>query len=271
MSANIVHGIIYKATCLVNGKMYIGATRNTLEKRMRSHKIHSKKSNYHFYNAIRKYGFDNFTWNIIAECATEIELSSQEKYYIKFYGSTDDAVGYNMSEGGVAPIMRGKLNGMFGKTHSEAVKLTARNRLLNKKWEDRYGKEMSDTIKAKLSASHTGRKNSAETLKKMSERSYWKNRGYLICGERNPNYGHKWSDELRAKASGSNNPMYKPIGEDVLRQIILLYKSGRSVGYIHRESGVGVKKIRNEIMSAGIKIRSASEQKRIDDKRGKHE
>ena len=62
-------GIIYKATNKKNGKVYVGQTTNTLERRKRGHKDRAKNTNYnsHFHNAIRKYGFDVFKWEIIGE------------------------------------------------------------------------------------------------------------------------------------------------------------------------------------------------------------
>lgn len=49
--------------------------------------------------AIKKYGKSNFVKIIIEECEKD-EISSREKYWINFYNSTDNNIGYNISAGG---------------------------------------------------------------------------------------------------------------------------------------------------------------------------
>ena len=45
--------LIYKATNLVNGKVYIGMTTKTLEHRAKVHKRDSQRLNTYFYQAIQ--------------------------------------------------------------------------------------------------------------------------------------------------------------------------------------------------------------------------
>jgi group I intron endonuclease len=61
-------GIIYKVTNLTNGKVYIGQTVRTLHQRKNSH-IRDLKKNMDivFHHALRKYGIDNFNWEIIGK------------------------------------------------------------------------------------------------------------------------------------------------------------------------------------------------------------
>lgn len=88
-------GFIYKITNKVNGKVYIGQTRYTVEFRWRQH-IH-KKDNTHFHNAIRKYGVDNFIVETLEECDYK-DLNSKEIFYIAKYDSFKK--GYNSTLGG---------------------------------------------------------------------------------------------------------------------------------------------------------------------------
>lgn len=88
-------GIIYKITNKVNGKSYIGKTRYTLEFRWRQH-IHCK-DNVYFHKAIRKYGIDNFSPEILEECDLK-DIDSKEIYYIAKYNTFED--GYNLTRGG---------------------------------------------------------------------------------------------------------------------------------------------------------------------------
>ena len=72
-------GIIYKAN-FPNGKCYIGQTKNELNTRIIQHKSDSKynTTNIPFYNAIKKYGFDNIVWEIIDEAESPEELDAKD-------------------------------------------------------------------------------------------------------------------------------------------------------------------------------------------------
>ena len=56
---------VYKITNKLNGKIYIGMSKN-LENRWSSNGIHYKNSK-RFYNAIQKYGWDNFEKIVLVE------------------------------------------------------------------------------------------------------------------------------------------------------------------------------------------------------------
>lgn len=97
---------IYKFTNNITKKSYIGQSIN-LESRYNSHKrnyLNKNLSTYNskFYRAIRKYGFENFTYEILcqSENYTVEELNYYEQLYIKQYNSFLD--GYNMNYGGDA-------------------------------------------------------------------------------------------------------------------------------------------------------------------------
>lgn len=87
---------IYKITNLINGKCYIGQSVDIL-RRWRNHKETSKNSSkeayeYPLYRAFRKYGLENFSFEILEECKKE-ELDIKETFYINKYNSLDE--GYN--------------------------------------------------------------------------------------------------------------------------------------------------------------------------------
>ncbi len=83
------YGIIYKHTNKINGKVYIGQTIqiDNLERRWRrSDKTYnSYKSCPAFFNALTKYGWDNFETEILQECSTQDELNKQEEYFINLH------------------------------------------------------------------------------------------------------------------------------------------------------------------------------------------
>lgn len=96
-------GVIYKVTNLINKKVYIGQTID-LEQRKRNHKSESynqKSSGYKcaFHSAIRKYGWDNFVWEILEEITDDLdEMNARERYYIALFNSYYK--GYNETFGG---------------------------------------------------------------------------------------------------------------------------------------------------------------------------
>jgi group I intron endonuclease len=97
--------IIYKATCIINNKSYVGQTRQLLSIRKNRHKSDAKFKVYNsrFHDAINKHGWDNFIWSIIEEISTENKtkkeiidlLNKAEIKHIALYGD------YNIADGGV--------------------------------------------------------------------------------------------------------------------------------------------------------------------------
>lgn len=93
--------IVYKATNIINNKVYIGATTTSLNQRMQEHLRHAKDINTDFAKDIIKYGGSNFDWEILQEADSKDELYKLEKYYIEKYNTFQSDKGYNMTNGGV--------------------------------------------------------------------------------------------------------------------------------------------------------------------------
>lgn len=92
--------IIYKATNQINGKIYIGQSQKSLKNRIKGHVVFSNNNNYGvFQKAIKKYGVDNFRWQVICICPDIDSLNEREQYYIAFYDSMNN--GYNRTSGGI--------------------------------------------------------------------------------------------------------------------------------------------------------------------------
>lgn len=96
-------GYIYKLTCNITGKVYIGKTLD-VDRRMLQHSKITPKYSHHLANAIKKYGIESFTEEVIFEVESEdravlnTALSNAEKTYIKQYNSYKN--GYNSTIGG---------------------------------------------------------------------------------------------------------------------------------------------------------------------------
>jgi hypothetical protein len=97
---------VYKFTNTINGKVYIGKTKNNPNGRKEDHFrnafIHNGQTV--FYQGLRKYGKEVFLFEIINQKAKDIEeLNDLERFYIKEYDCCFlDGVekGYNMTRGG---------------------------------------------------------------------------------------------------------------------------------------------------------------------------
>jgi group I intron endonuclease len=180
--------IIYKATNTVNGKCYIGKTKNSLESRIKSHKIASTKKDSLFYRAINKYGFDNFKWEVITKCDDINELNNLEKKYI-----SENYNGYNIAKGGDG-----------GDTISNHPNIET---IKNNVSKFHKGKILSKEHKEKISEAHKGKtKNWAkDTAKKMSEKN--KNKPSKLRGS-------ELSEEHKEKISKTNKGKSRVFSEE---------------------------------------------------------
>lgn len=90
-----MYGYVYITTNLVNNKKYIG-----------QHTSEKFDSKYHgsgviLLKAIKKYGVENFSTEILTRCDNRKELDKQEIYYIDKYNAVEDKNYYNTSFGGI--------------------------------------------------------------------------------------------------------------------------------------------------------------------------
>ncbi len=106
MHREIVHqkpfGIVYLIENRINGKAYIGLTKQTLSARWYHHKYNARKGGTTpFYNAIRKYGENAWDLSILQTYDTEVELIAGDIYWINKLGTKiETGDGYNATDGG---------------------------------------------------------------------------------------------------------------------------------------------------------------------------
>lgn len=116
-------GYIYKITNSITKKCYIGETKKTNpELRWNEHKSKIEKGIGcpALQDAVRKYGIDNFKFDILIICFDE-DRYYYEKEYIKKYNSMSPN-GYNLTPGGEG-------GGFHGKKHSESTIAKIKNSL----------------------------------------------------------------------------------------------------------------------------------------------
>ena len=105
---------IYLITNKINNHMYVGGSED-IQRRIKEHKWCTNLKSSRVDKAIKKYGVDNFTYQIITELPADWEIIGEhEKYWIKFYNTFKNPIHYNLTEGG---------EGMSGFKHSkESIK-----------------------------------------------------------------------------------------------------------------------------------------------------
>lgn len=163
------YGRIYRLTNKINNKMYHGQTMECdINDRWIRYKNLNCKSQPKIYNALKKYGPENFLFEVIDISAQDqSQLNFLETFYIRKYDSMNN--GYNCNEGGDG---KGIISEEVRRKLSEANK----------------GHIVSQETRLKIRNSLKGRKLSDETIKKLS-------------GKNNPNFGKPLSEETKRKIS----------------------------------------------------------------------
>ena len=126
----------------INGKKYIGITRRKVSERW-GHKGNCYRKSPYFWGAIKKYGWDNFSHEILFQNLTGNEANELKKALIKAFKSNIKGYGYNIQAGG---------SDIENKTKETSKKLS----LVNK------GRKASEETRKKISQNHadvSGKKN----------------------------------------------------------------------------------------------------------------
>lgn len=174
----------------INGKIYIGQSCNL---NVRWHPISYKDCSY-FYNAIQKYGWDNFEHVILEDSLSIEEADQKEKYYIEKYNTLNRDYGYNLKSGGQNG--GSQYTDSVRKKMSESTKKSYTQELINKRKSDALKQWSDENFKKSRcgkNASMYGHHHTEEAKKKMSEAkkgsvSYKRNHTPVFCIELNQEY-----------------------------------------------------------------------------------
>ena len=159
---------IYKLTCGVNNKIYIGKANNIYNRLKVYPRCKNGIGNY-LKSAIKKYGWELFDVEIleIVENFDKLKdndsLLERESHYIKIYNATNSEIGYNICK---------YSNDNTGMKMSDEAKEKIRAANLGKKWSDATrtktkNKKLSAEHKKKIGDAHRGMKRSEETKEKI--------------------------------------------------------------------------------------------------------
>lgn len=114
---------IYKITNKINNKCYIGKSSN-IEERWKYH-IENRNSLKEYdkplYRAFRKYGIENFSFEIIEELVNYENSNEREKYWIEYYNCFGSDKGYNATKGGDGGVTCENPREKYGKLTTEEV------------------------------------------------------------------------------------------------------------------------------------------------------
>lgn len=157
---------------IVNNRLYVGRTHNTLEKRMAAHnrnRNRNRDSRKHlFHNAIRKHGKENFKWYTLKTCKSWEEAGVMETFMIMVHHSHMSEGGYNMTWGN---------EGTCGyKWTEEQRKFVGELRKGRITWNKGLTKETDDRLK-KMSEKYKGHNVTEETKRKISKSKKGKSTG----------------------------------------------------------------------------------------------
>lgn len=215
-------GTIYKLTSPSN-KCYIGQTINLVERKRTLYNPNKYYSGHRLDNAIKKYGIENFQYEIIIQIVESSKeklrekLDELEKFYIEKYDSYNN--GYNMTLGGSGS------NGCFQTEESK--------RKISEKAKERKG-------------SMLGRHLTEEQKNKIS--NFAKTR----TGEKNPFYGKTHSEETKLKIGKANSiPILQlDLNENIITEFPSAKDAARSLGKPRADSEI-IKVCKGYISSSG--------------------
>lgn len=159
--------IIYQVTNLINGKIYIGLTKQKLLRRWQGHVQYANNgSKTALHCAIRKYGQNAFSVTAIASCLCRDESGDVEAEIICDRGSKAPN-GYNLTSGGDGVVGLSKEIRDIISQKNKGRKLSPD--ALKRRAERQRGRIVSDEVREKLRVAHTGKRLTAEHRRKLSE------------------------------------------------------------------------------------------------------
>lgn len=147
--------LIYKITCKLNDKNYVGKTTRSLEERIAEHLRNSRTS--YIDRAIQKHGLEKFSVEIIETCEMLEQLNEREIFWIRELNCKNPN-GYNLTDGGEGTARR--------------IVSDETRRKISKARTGRKSQSLSEEHRKKISRANKGLKRSEEYCRNISERQY---------------------------------------------------------------------------------------------------
>lgn len=160
---------VYAITCSVTGKQYVGQTCKPLRSRLSGHisDANRRSERSKLWGAIRKYGRENFSIELLETCETRERANVREIHWIETLDTIQS--GYNIARGGKAsswtaeqrknfsdthPLrgVTGERHPAFGYRHTDEAKAA-----ISKASRKRTGRIFSEEHRSRISTSQAGR------------------------------------------------------------------------------------------------------------------
>lgn len=209
---------IYKTTNLLNGKVYIGKAENQPDNYLGSGKILKR--------AIKKYGIDSFSREIIEYCKSRNALNEREIYWIEKFNSTNPNIGYNITKGGTG----GNTYENLSEAQMDEIKKKISDAMTNREFTEEHKKSLSESAKSRKG-------NKPNPLKGKSYDDYMPlEKAQEVKNKiRNSLRGNTLSEETK-KRIRLNNPKSKPVTIDGKTYI--------SISEARKETGLSYNKVK---------------------------
>ena len=197
---------VYKHTS-PSGKVYIGITSKHPPELRWANGNGYKRNQPHFWNAIKKYGWDNFEHEILFEGLNRKDACIKEQEMIELYDATNSENGYNQTKGG-----DGKLGYVMSKETKQKISASRTGRFT--------GEDNPNYGNHKLAGKNNpfyGKRHTEETKKKLRE---------LASGRKSSMKGKNFSEEFKEKLYQANKERSKPVLQfDIHGNLINEYRS----------------------------------------------
>lgn len=165
--------VIYRLTCRVSGRVYIGKTVKPAEHRWNQHIADAADGlDLFLHRAIRKHGSKAFSLDVLYTAKTVEELNAMETFFIVLHQSHRPENGYNMTlggDGGITPgggAPKGNKNALgFRHTPEERIAMSIRRK------GNTYasGHKITEATRRQMRQSHLGKQQSLETRRSISQ------------------------------------------------------------------------------------------------------
>ena len=142
---------IYKAMNLIDGKIYIGQT-NNLERRIREHRSHVLKDGGAFHDEIRKVGIENFRFDILEWCRSDVADDRERFFIAQFRENLGEDKIYNVCDGGLGGQTHdifGPNNPSYGKVYTDEERAALSEKLKGRRKPEGFGEKISKALKGK--------------------------------------------------------------------------------------------------------------------------
>lgn len=243
---------IYLIKNNINGKVYIGKTKKSIEERWKEHiKKAKNRINRRLYDAINKYGPENFTVSELDFTNDDEKINEMESWFIYILHSNDPKYGYNMTVGGdggntISGFSENKLleykkklsESIRGYNHSDDTKkmlsVLKTGTIMDDSTKEKISKTIKDRIKTGefipntsglIKGQKIGFKHSEESKERISKRRKGKKYDEI--------YGSELAEDLKKRKSDNwldeKNPNFKNICKEDLYKLLLNGESTRNL------------------------------------------